>query len=52
MTQEYSLHQLSRRLWSWRNEYGTTAYWSRQVGGIVAKHGADGLYPLITGGQC
>ncbi|MBJ7336784.1 acyl-CoA dehydrogenase family protein [Mycolicibacterium sp.] len=51
MTQEYSLHQLSRRLWSWRNEYGTTASWSRQLGGIVAEHGADGLYPLITGGS-
>jgi acyl-CoA dehydrogenase len=49
MTQEYPLHQFSRRLWSWSNEYGTTASWSRYLGGIVAEHGADGLYPLISG---
>ena len=25
MTQEYPLHHFSRRLWSWRKEYGTAA---------------------------
>jgi acyl-CoA dehydrogenase len=51
MTQEYALHHLTRRLWSWRNEYGDGAYWSQRVGSLVAAQGADGLYPLITAGS-
>ncbi len=34
MTQEYSLHQLSRRLWSWRAEYGDRT-WPDRVGRAV-----------------
>ncbi len=51
MTQEYPLHHYSRRLWSWRTEYGGTREWSRWVGHAAANQGADGLYPLITGGS-
>jgi acyl-CoA dehydrogenase len=51
MTQEYELHHSSRRLWSWRSEYGGVREWSRWVGQAAAAHGADGLYPLITGGS-
>jgi acyl-CoA dehydrogenase len=36
MTQEYDLHQLTRRLWSWREEFGSTASWRREVGAAVA----------------
>lgn len=50
MTQEYELHHSSRRLWSWRSEYGGVREWSRWVGEAAAAQGADGLYPLITGG--
>jgi acyl-CoA dehydrogenase len=51
MTQEYSLHQLTRRLWSWRREYGDGSYWSGYLGRIAASRGADALYPLVTGGS-
>jgi acyl-CoA dehydrogenase len=51
MTQEYALHHLSRRLWSWRQEYASPGEWSRQVGELVEELGADRLYPLITGGS-
>jgi acyl-CoA dehydrogenase len=51
MTQEYRLHQFSRRLWAWRAEYGDERYWSRRLGQAVARAGADRLYPLITGGS-
>ena len=51
MTQEYPLHHYSRRLWSWRSEYGGTQEWSRAVGRAVASRGAEGLYPLITSGS-
>ncbi len=51
MTQEYPLHHLSRRLWSWRKEYGGDSEWSAWLGRIATSQGADGLYPLITGGS-
>ncbi|MBD31715.1 MAG: acyl-CoA dehydrogenase [Acidimicrobiaceae bacterium] len=51
MTQEYPLHHLSRRLWSWRKEYGGDAEWSKWLGKIAVSQGADQLYPLITGGS-
>jgi acyl-CoA dehydrogenase len=50
MTQEYSLHQSTRRLWSWRREYGDSAFWDGYLGRLVAGRGADALYPLVTGG--
>ena len=50
MTQEYPLHHFSRRLWSWRKEYGSDAHWSATLGDMATGVGADGLYPLITSG--
>ena len=51
MTQEYPLHHYSRRLWAWRKEYGGDAEWSRWLGKAAVAQGAEGLYPLITGGS-
>lgn len=51
MTQEYVLHQLTRRVWSWREEFGSTAWWRDGLGGLVAQVGADGLWPLISEGS-
>ena len=51
MTQEYPLHQFSRRLWAWRNEYGNEIFWSTRLGQAAVAAGADALYPLITGGS-
>jgi acyl-CoA dehydrogenase len=48
VTREYPLHQLTRRLWSWRHEWGTTRGWRRELGSSVAARGADELYDLIT----
>jgi acyl-CoA dehydrogenase len=47
-TKEYRLHPLTRRLWSWRDEFGGEAYWARQLGRLIAAEGGDGLWPLIT----
>jgi acyl-CoA dehydrogenase len=49
MTREYSLHHLSRRLWSWRSEYGDEHRWNVEVGARAAAAGADALYPLVAG---
>lgn len=51
MTKEYELGQLSRRLWTWRDEFGSEAYWSRQLGRHLARAGADQLWPRITAGR-
>jgi acyl-CoA dehydrogenase len=50
MTQEYSLHQLSRRLWSWRAEYGDRT-WPDRIGRAVLAHGRDDLYRVIAEGS-
>ncbi|MCZ2859934.1 acyl-CoA dehydrogenase family protein [Blastococcus sp. VKM Ac-2987] len=50
MTKEYELGQLSRRLWSWRDEFGSERYWSRELGRALAGSGADELWPRISTG--
>jgi len=47
-TQEYALHHLTRRLWSWRDEFGNEAEWQKVVGQAAFKAGADGLWAMIT----
>jgi acyl-CoA dehydrogenase len=47
-TQEHRLHYLTRRLWSWRDEFGNESYWARRLGGSVAAAGADRLWQGIT----
>ncbi len=48
-TQEYELHHATRRLWSWRDEFGNEAEWGLVVGRATIAAGADGLWPAITG---
>jgi acyl-CoA dehydrogenase len=52
ITQEHALHHLSRRLWSWRSEWASPTEWSEQLGAFAYDAGAEGLYPLITSGNC
>jgi acyl-CoA dehydrogenase len=47
-TQEHGLHRLTRRLWSWRDEFGTEAWWSRALGRRLLAAGAEALWPTIT----
>ncbi len=47
-TYEHSLHHATRRLWSWREEFGNEAVWARRLGEMVAARGADQLWPFIT----
>lgn len=48
VTREYSLHQFTRRLWSWRHEVGGTQSWRRRLGRIVFERGADELFATIS----
>ena len=48
MTREYRLHQFSRRLWSWRHEWGTTSQWRREVGEHARRAHPDDLFDLVS----
>jgi len=47
-TYEHTLHFVTRRLWSWRAEFGAEAYWATKLGREVAARGADALWPYLT----
>lgn len=47
-TDEHRLHYFTRRLWSWRAEFGTAAWWSERLGRQVAAAGADAFWPGVT----
>jgi acyl-CoA dehydrogenase len=48
-TYEHSLHFVTRRLWSWRAEFGAESHWSVALGRRVAAQGADALWPRMAG---
>lgn len=47
-TEEHSLHLHTRRLWSWRDEFGGEAYWSARVGASIIAGGASQVWTRIT----
>ena len=47
-THEHRLHQLTRRLWSWRDEFGTESAWALELGRLAASQGADGIWPFLA----
>jgi acyl-CoA dehydrogenase len=51
VTLEHPLSLETRRLWSWRSEYGDDRYWSKRLGSAAVHAGADRLYPAITAGS-
>jgi acyl-CoA dehydrogenase len=49
-TQEYVLHLFTRRLWSWRSEFGNARYWADAIGSGVCTQGADAFWPNLVAG--
>jgi acyl-CoA dehydrogenase len=47
-TYEHSLHFATRRLWSWRAEFGGESHWAAALGRHVTARGADALWPDLT----
>lgn len=47
-TREYALQNMTRRLWSWRDEAGGERQWSAELGARFAASGRDGFWALIT----
>ena len=47
-TYEHTLHFVTRRLWSWRAEFGAEGHWAERLGREVAARGAQALWPMLT----
>ena len=47
-TYEHSLHFATRRLWSWRAEFGSESGWAIDLGRRVAARGGDNLWNDLT----
>jgi acyl-CoA dehydrogenase len=47
-TYEHALHFTTRRLWSWRSEFGSQTYWAQAIGREMCKLGPSGFWPAIT----
>jgi acyl-CoA dehydrogenase len=47
-TQEHNLHHRTRRLWAWRDEFGSEFHWQKVIGRSVTKSGGDGLWKAIS----
>ncbi len=47
-TREHVLHNVTRRLYAWRDEYGNEVFWQRRIGLMVGAQGADALWPMLT----
>lgn len=47
-TWEYPLHQLTRRLWAWRSEFGNDSRWAAELGQAIVARGADAFWSDLT----
>ena len=47
-TEEHMLHYSTRRLWAWRDEYGTESRHAEALGNAVAALGADRIWEFLT----
>jgi acyl-CoA dehydrogenase len=49
-TKEYALQLSTRRLWSWREEFGGDPEWAVKLGGYFCAKGGEKLWPILTAG--
>lgn len=47
-TGEHRLHVFTKRLWAWRDEFGSEREWSRHLGELALRAGPDGFWPFLT----
>jgi acyl-CoA dehydrogenase len=48
ITKEHSLHFATRRLWSWRAEFGSDSFWAERLGRESCAAGADAYWSSVT----
>ncbi|MBF6570360.1 MAG: acyl-CoA dehydrogenase [Candidatus Binataceae bacterium] len=49
-TQEYQLHRFTRRIQSWRGEFGASALWNRRLGELVLGAPGRTLWSIVASG--
>lgn len=47
-TQEHALHHFTKRIWSWRDEFGTELDWNRELGRDALSDPGDTFWHFIT----
>lgn len=47
-THEHQLHHFTRRLWSWRSEFGDETYWQSRLGQHIYHLGPDNVWDFIA----
>ncbi|CAK6481096.1 acyl-CoA dehydrogenase family protein [Peribacillus castrilensis] len=47
-TYEHILHQNTRRLWSWRDEFGTETEWGMELAEQIMEKGQTGIWSFLT----
>jgi acyl-CoA dehydrogenase len=47
-THEHALHLATRRLWSWRREFGSDALWAARLGEAAIDAGSQGFWRGVT----
>jgi acyl-CoA dehydrogenase len=47
-TQEHPLHHFTRRLWAWRDEFGSESHWQETIGRGICERGGAQMWPWLT----
>jgi acyl-CoA dehydrogenase len=47
-TDEHRLQYWTKRLWAWRDDFGTESQWAATLGSSLAAAGGDALWPRLT----
>lgn len=47
-TEEHRLHWFTTALWSWRDEFGSAAWWTRRLGAAVLAGPKQAYWPMVT----
>jgi acyl-CoA dehydrogenase len=47
-TREFPLHRFTRRLWAWRDEFGSEQAWHARIGDLVLRRGGAALWPFLV----
>ncbi|MCW5661039.1 MAG: acyl-CoA dehydrogenase family protein [Burkholderiaceae bacterium] len=47
-TREHPLHFATRRLWAWRGQFGSDAWWAQALGRAAIAGGAAAFWPSLT----
>jgi len=47
-SREHVLHRYTRRLWAWRDDFGSESRWAARLGASCAAKGADALWPMLA----